>query len=524
MTTAPPTEPTPPAPPDSPSVRPARKRVLGLIGAICLVHLWLATRSNEFHFQQHPDEISKIEQILENRRNLHHPLLMINAVDLAAKLRASVTPRRYDVKYWVQRRLTPQQVVEMGRMFSALCTTLGIFLAAAAFVVTGRPWAGVGAAALMAPNYSIVLAAHFFKEDAALCLGLGAYLFTWSLFSAHPTRRRAILTGVATALLLSGKWAGGIFILGHWIALLAWGDRKTAFRWLGWQLGVFCLVFAAINHQIFAALPTFREAISGEVRVLTVGRDTPGTLLGKYNWWPLGWLNQEPGLSFLLASGVALAAAFAGWFGRPWRTLAFVPIAYTLTLGLTDKFSARYILPSGFLVLMFSGALLGRAAEGALAFPAKGWRLATLAVVGALAIAAIAVQAANTRHLPADLRVSPHEAAWTWIRENLDGKPAKLMQIRRHLIPRETGLFDPATPPLPVELSELNDRGLTYEALKKSGATHLIFRTMERNNRTRGVVDPGLFDDLDRLGKKVFEAPPGPVGIIQPGIEIYEIR
>ena len=92
MTTAPPTEPTPPAPPDSPSVRPARKRVLGLIGAICLVHLWLATRSNEFHFQQHPDEISKIEQILENRRNLHHPLLMINAVDLAAKLRASVTP------------------------------------------------------------------------------------------------------------------------------------------------------------------------------------------------------------------------------------------------------------------------------------------------------------------------------------------------------------------------------------------------------------------------------------------------
>src|SRR5438874_7005689 len=54
--------------------------------AIFALSLFAYTRHNDFAFYDHPDEPGKVRQIRENDRNFHHPLLMLNATDLALRL------------------------------------------------------------------------------------------------------------------------------------------------------------------------------------------------------------------------------------------------------------------------------------------------------------------------------------------------------------------------------------------------------------------------------------------------------
>ena len=48
---------------------------------------WLNTRHNNFSYSYHPDEYGKTGQIIGKIRNYHHPLLMLYAADVAARLR-----------------------------------------------------------------------------------------------------------------------------------------------------------------------------------------------------------------------------------------------------------------------------------------------------------------------------------------------------------------------------------------------------------------------------------------------------
>ena len=73
--------------------------------ALFIGSLLLFTRDNGFSFSYHPDEDGKTFQIIQRERNFHHPLLLLNAVDLTVHL-AGVP-------------LTSQAVVVAGRWVSA---------------------------------------------------------------------------------------------------------------------------------------------------------------------------------------------------------------------------------------------------------------------------------------------------------------------------------------------------------------------------------------------------------------------
>src|SRR5512139_4059354 len=85
--------------------------------------LGLFSERRSFPFYYHPDEPGKVRQLIDRRRNLHHPMLLLTVADLVrlTSLRGAA-------------RKDPQAVVEMGRLvvaaFAAAAAALLALLAA----------------------------------------------------------------------------------------------------------------------------------------------------------------------------------------------------------------------------------------------------------------------------------------------------------------------------------------------------------------------------------------------------------
>ena len=153
--------------------------------------LILFTRDNVFSFSYHPDEDGKTFQIIQRERNFHHPLLLLNATDLAVHL-ARVP-------------LTSQAVAVAGRWVSAAFAAG----AAAALAVVGfyrGGWIAAWAVGLLVATHGkLYEAAHYFKEDTALVFGLAIFLLAAEMFSRTPTIRTLRFLAIGSALAASGK-------------------------------------------------------------------------------------------------------------------------------------------------------------------------------------------------------------------------------------------------------------------------------------------------------------------------------
>lgn len=496
-----------------------------LVAIISMGYLPLGLWNNDFHYLQHPDEPGKIEQILENSRNLHHPLLMLNSVALAARIKAMVMPKRFESRFWLAKRFSPGDCARLGRQVSALFVTLGIFFSALAMLMSGQHWQAVFAALFLVLNQTLVWVGHFLKEDASLVFGVGSYLLAAAWLMRHPSRWRFVLLGVAAALLVSAKWAGALMLAGHWVGLLAFRDTRPLFRGFGWTLLAGVLTFSAVNYQLFGALTTASGSFASEITRLDAGRSETGNLLASYRFWFLDLMTHEPGSLILPATLVGLILAGWGKLGPALRTALFLFAAYVFSLGLTPIPSQRYFVPAAFAVLYFAGAGIGAAVAHWSRIPYSSVRIT---VAGALAIyvATATAQAIdrtsnNLRHFRDPSVVD----AWAWIRENLSNKPAVLSQLGRLSLPGQGRVEDPEAVPLPVQTVQIDTRGLTYDSLKAAGVTHLLFRSVDRVKSLRGKgLETDFFLDLDTRGRRVFHVMPGQINIIQSGTEIYEIR
>src|SRR6187200_2694051 len=116
--------------------------------------LALFTRNNRFSYDYHPDEDGKTHQIIERERNYHHPLLLLNATDLAVHLTGTAK--------------TNQRVVIAGRWVSAAFAAAAV--ATLGLVVFYRAgWLAAWAAGLLVATHDkLYEAAHYLKEDTAL--------------------------------------------------------------------------------------------------------------------------------------------------------------------------------------------------------------------------------------------------------------------------------------------------------------------------------------------------------------------
>lgn len=495
-----------------------------LLGAISLFYFVLGTWNNDFHYLQHPDEPSKVEQVMTGARNLHHPLLMLNTVALAARVEAAFLPKRFESRHWLGKRLTPQDCARLGRFISAGFVALGIFCASAALLVAGHRWAALFAASFLSINQTMIWVGHFFKEDAAFIFGLGIYLLAAAWLMKGPSRRRFIALGVAAALLLSAKWAGALCLAGHFLGMAAFRDTRPLFRGLGWAALGFSVVFALVNHQLLASLGTAQNSLDREFVRLAGGRE-PAGVVSSYWFWFLDLMRYEPGSWVVGATVGGLACGLRRRLGSSTRLAVFLLAAYVFSLGFTPIPSQRYFVPAAFAVLWLAGIAVGYAIERWRDIP---WRSVRLSVAAALVVyIGVCVLLAGQRsgRALAHFKGESVVEAWHWVRQNLADKPAVMAQIGRQCLPGQARLPDPGTEPLPVSVQRIDTRTLSYDDLKNAGITHLIFRSVDRSKSLRGRgADETFFADLETRGERVFQALPGEVHIIQPGIEIYEIH
>lgn len=160
----------------------------------------LATAHNDFPLGFHPDEWSKVSQVLRPLDlNFNHPLLLIEGTIRLRQLTGSTT-------------LDDLAVVREGRTFSAAMAGLWTLCVVLAGYRVGR-WPGLLAFAATAGVVPPLLVyGHYMKEDASLAGGLGAVVLALTL--ACTARRRwtrllaFALLGAAVALAVSGKLVG----------------------------------------------------------------------------------------------------------------------------------------------------------------------------------------------------------------------------------------------------------------------------------------------------------------------------
>ena len=313
--------------------------------------LILFTRDNGFSFSYHPDEDGKTFQIIQRERNFHHPLLLLNAVDLAVHL-AGVP-------------LTSQAVVVAGRWVSAAFAAGAVAaLALVAFYRCGSvtAWA-VGL--LVATHGKLYEAAHYLKEDTALVFGLAVFFLAAELFSRGPTVRTLRFLGIGSALAASGKYVGVLVLL--FAIPLVWRASAVPQRWRTFALA-FVAAFLVLNIPPTTHPSSPFRSLKREVVGVTEGHRGMTREIPHAKYVPELREDLSRGvLVFAVVALVALIVTAKKRSGAEWA-LALFPIVYFALISCSPKTGGRYLLPTttvlcalaGFGVVEFVRFVLGR--------------------------------------------------------------------------------------------------------------------------------------------------------------------
>lgn len=318
---------------------PCRLTAVLLTAAVFAASLWMNTRHNTFPYGYHPDEPTKVEQILssDGDRNFRHPELMLELAQRALD--------------WSHTRHEMQAADELGRCVSA---TFGA-IAVAAFCVTGYLAAGLwgallfGVAALFCSP--LVVYAHYFKEDASLAMGLALVLLATRCVMSAKSRAGAatavIFTGLACAVAVSTKYVGALFLLAGLVAVIAAPAQKRRYRFTRAivLLVTFAFFTALINYRAFISPSDFRDGFEFEAgHVVT---DHFGLTMNRPNSYFLDNLPREAGWPIVLLGAAAIPILLLTWRRRTgWDLLALlIGPGFLLALSFSIIPFTRYLLP-----------------------------------------------------------------------------------------------------------------------------------------------------------------------------------
>ena len=377
--------------------------------------LLLFTRDNDFSFSYHPDEDGKTFQIIQRERNFHHPLLLLNAVDLAVHL-AGVP-------------LTSQAVVVAGRWVSAAFAAGAVVaLALVAFYRCGwiAAWA-VGV--LVASHGKLYEAAHYLKEDTALVFGLAVFFLAAELLSRGPNVRTLRFLGIASALAASGKYVGVLALI--FAIPPVWRAVAIPRRWKIFAVA-FATTFFVLNIPPTTHPSSPFRSLKREVVGVTEGhrgmtREVPHA---KY----VPELREDLSRGVLVFAAVALVAVVWRRSGAEWL-LALFPVVYFALISCSPKTGGRYLLPTttvlcalaGFGVVEFAHFVFGRFPR-ARTSPAFGFFL-SLSIVGG-AIILCTAQLPLLRETMEEFRHDDRVELAAWIRDNVP-RDAIVVEDRR---------------------------------------------------------------------------------------------
>ncbi len=517
-------------PEPSPTGKPRLVRLLTgpwlLAVILFLATLALYTRHNDFPYTYHPDERGKAFQLVEKSRNFHHPLLLLNLTDWAARL--TFTER------------TPQNLVVVGRWVSAALAAGAITALALIAWLHYSALAGWAAGLLLLFEAELFKTAHYLKEDPALIFGLALSLLAAHLWWHRPGRGTLRFLGVACALAASGKYLGIVTLL---FALpLVWRrnseDPALIIR-RRWKIfaAAFGIAFLLANLPFpvskisspFRQISREMEGVVGGHRGLT--REVPHAIY-------LDVLRGNTPLPLALCASayvVLLAATARRRTPVEWLTVLF-PVAYLAMLSFSPKVADRYLLPVDVLVTFL--AALG-AVEIARLFDAPGSRsrhaLAGLTLVG-LSAWMLTSTIPHFRSLLAEYQTDSHAAAAAWVKANL---PADAIIAEDHRVnlsaEKSNGVSTTARVPQTVLNSDFAADLGTLDELRNRGVTHVAIGPDAFKRFFNPDIKPGKKEQASYDRRKAFYAqvftegeclvawPRREITYLHPGILLYRV-
>lgn len=502
--------------------------VLAMLGLVVtgyfLLGLWA-----DFPYFYHTDEPGKARQIIENTRNLHHPLLMLESTALAVK--SLGVPAE------------AQAVTETGRALSALFCALAAALLAATVARAHGIIAGVLAGAVLLVQPDVQEYARYFKEDPSLMFGWACVFAAMGLVEAKPTATRAAALGAAVAIAASGKYVGVVMLLpAAWVLVRAMQKSRSADKsgspspsWQGLihtAIMAMALTFILINHRLLLDQATFKASLARETTLVLEGQGSVSKSIPH-----AGFFKRLLGRSVHLLPFVAIGW-WAAWRNRKtWGFTALAllvsPWALALLLAFSAKDSGRYFMPAN----------LGLAAAAAIGVVTlAGWirrpGLQQLAM-GCFAVILLGASFARSWAFIDGFRSDARRELLEWINTNLP-PGSVVMQGRKVSLPDSSGKFADAwhvglSPGIRLDsVNLLADKADTPAALAAAGITHVALAGDEFEvYLAPHKAKPGQQETRDRRrafylrlfadGTLVWQRAPGKIGTHQPELRLYRL-
>lgn len=318
------------------------REALGIGLVFLLIGLVWYLPASPFPYVYHTDEPSKVDQLVERKRNMRHPVLMLTVAEVVTTAAGVGTDR--------------QRVAEWGRRLSGLYVALAVGTLVAVVALAGGWLAGVAAGVLMLAQASFYEASHFFKEDA---LHLGT-LGLLGLMVALGERRWQRSGGVEVGSLIAVGVALGLAVSARYYAVFlipmvaVWGGLRAGWSWTtGVALVGPVLMLWAMLHLpwILGGTPWVAE-VRQEWDQMVGGHYGVGLAVPHFLYWRL-WGADVSGLeSYAVVTGLIWVMARGRLTG--WLVLIGVMI-YVLAITWSPKFADRYLLPVEWVLVGVAG-------------------------------------------------------------------------------------------------------------------------------------------------------------------------
>jgi hypothetical protein len=537
---------------DSPRTDPGRQRFLPLLvlAGMFLALFLLYQIGNDFPAVYHPDEAKKTEQVLEGWRNFHHPSLMLNMAEWTT---------------WITGKPSNQGVVLIGRTLSAFyCALTGVFLIALAWRFAG-PVAAVAVFVLFSVNDQVFEAAHYFKEDPALLLGLSGILLSAAFYWPNRGVLSLLSLGFFAAVAVSSKYFGviGVVLAFGLVAASIFIPRREAngtieapraprvydpIIFISMVLA-FTLLF---NYQIIWEFADLREGLTSEVQKF---EDDPTE----------AEVPHTRALNFLKSELLPLAwIPIFAFFLVPWRRgrrvtvpewlCAILPLLVILILTFSSRSSARYMLPVAMMTPFFIGAGTARLFEWIVPANHPRLRYGLIAAVTAAFLASnfgalwgtLEGTRTDTRaELVEYIRQNVPEHAFILADENvyLPGRDFLAESGREPTVwygiePGQIPQYSISHDPFAAEFFRVKDKddwmfggpikmmqayGLTHVAVSEKEFDQFIERKHQRKKFENFRVIQQFYDEVFEQGELLWESETGRFRHLNQGLRLYKL-
>jgi hypothetical protein len=325
----------------------------------------------------------------------------------------------------------------------------------------------------------------------------------------------------------SGKYIG-LVMLGFAIATLirrddSLGTKKKCFGFIG----AFVIVAAVINYPAVTALPDLAGGFGGEIARLN-SRSGTDIEFGRF-----GWLERLLDIPLFLLLLYLFQVARLRHLARPDLLLTMFPFVLGLILSFSSKQSGRHMLPALVLIaFVASMAAIGLAKE----LSARRVELGS-AIVTTFLLSAFAYEAFATLRFDDGFRGDYRRELVDWININVPLRGAVAVEHRVGIPNEHSRRFCELPSPLRQQV-----RGARFAAdlgsldeLRGAGITHVATTDSQPKVFLKEEVSAAQRDDatfrrrrefylrLLKEGRLVWSRETGNVGVLNPGLRLYEI-